>query len=64
MNGFTSGAAHSLGLFPTSPHPGVRASETPDSKGKVRQRVRRSGFVANTKDITSIEVGIASAKNP
>src|SRR5438067_1291980 len=38
--------------------------ETPDSNGSVRWRVRRSGRVAKTNDITIIETGIASAKNP
>jgi hypothetical protein len=38
--------------------------ETPDSNGSVRQRVRRSGLVANTNDATINDVGIASAKTP
>src|SRR5437763_13920237 len=38
--------------------------ETPDSNGSVRRRVRRSGRVAKTNDITIIETGIASAKQP
>ena len=38
--------------------------ETPDSNGIPRARVLRDGRVAKTNDMTTIDAGITSAKNP